>query len=44
MQFHFVNRYTKERDSIMFAKIDQIFTLNFYTGQVKLMYKFETKF
>ena len=32
MQFHFVNRYTKERDSIMFAKIDQIFTLNFYTG------------
>ena len=28
----------------MFAKIDQIFTLNFYTGQVQLMYKFETKF
>ena len=44
MQFYFVNRTTKERDSILFAKIDQIFKLNFYTGVTEMVYKFQQTF
>ena len=46
MQYYFVNKDTNgtERDSILFAKIDQIFTLNFETDEVTTIYKYETKF
>jgi hypothetical protein len=44
MQFQFVNQKSKERDSILFAKIDQLFTLNFNTGEVKMLYKFKQVF
>ena len=42
MQYYFVNSDSKgtQRDSILFAKIDQIFTLNFETDQVTTIYKF----
>jgi hypothetical protein len=44
MQFQFVNSSSKDRDSILFAKIDQLFTLNFNTGEVSMLYKFKQVF
>jgi len=40
MQFYFVNNSGKERNSIMFAKIDQIFHLNFDTEEITTIYKY----
>jgi len=42
MNFHFRIENTDERTHILFAKIDQIFELNFMTGEVNTMYKFNT--
>lgn len=41
MNFHFKNAKGTRRDSVIFAKIDQIFEINFETKQVNTLYAFK---
>lgn len=41
MNFHFQVKTGFERDSIIFAKKDQIFAFNFMTEEVTTIYKFK---
>ena len=40
MKYHFLKGPTIERDTLLFAKIDQIFSLNFENEQIETIYKF----
>jgi hypothetical protein len=41
MIFHFQKSEGRDRHSILFAKIDQVFSLNFVTKEIQTIYKFE---
>ena len=40
LSFFFKNQEGPERDTLIFAKIDKIFELNFVTKETKLLYEF----
>jgi len=42
MNYHFKNSTSKEKDTIIFCKIDEIFEMNFMTEQCLTRYKFAT--
>ena len=42
MVFHFKKEKSKKRDTLIFAKIDCIFTLNFQTGETMVILKYDT--
>ena len=44
MNFHFKLCNSKEKNTILFCKIDQIFEMNFETEEIITVYKFETQF
>lgn len=41
MIFHFQKSEGRDKHSILFAKIDQVFSLNFVTEEIQTIYKFE---
>lgn len=43
MNFHFQIKNGIERDTIIFAKIDSIFSINFLTGEIKTVYKYKSE-
>lgn len=43
MNFHFKNSKGLDRDTVVFAKIDSIFSMNFITSQIIMMYKFDVR-
>ena len=43
MNFHFKNSKGLDRDTIIFAKIDCIFSINFITSQVIIIYEYREK-
>lgn len=42
--FHFKSQPGIDRDTVIYAKIDCIFSLNFLTEEVNVLYKFNEKF
>lgn len=42
MNYHFKNSNTKEKDTIIFCKIDEIFEMNFMTEQCLTRYTFSS--
>ena len=43
MNFHFKNQKGLDRDTVVFAKIDCIFSMNFITQQIIMIYSFNVK-
>jgi len=43
MIFHFQKAEGRDRHSILFARIDQVFALNFVTKEIQTIYKFEER-
>ena len=44
MDYHFQKKQGEEFDSIIFAKKDQVFTLNFETSKISSLYRFKHSF
>ena len=43
MNFHFKAKPGMHRDTILFAKIDQVFSINFETEEINTIYTFKQK-